>query len=162
MSRARSSMAAFVAFAAGGLFATGLAIGGMTRTSKVRGFLDFAGSWDPSLLFVMGGAVSVYFVLHRVVLRRPRPFFDATFHLPTRKDLDGRLLAGAALFGVGWGLVGYCPGPGLASLASGSVAPVVFVAAMAAGMWLQRRLESAGAREPGPALLTTDSPRRPS
>jgi uncharacterized membrane protein YedE/YeeE len=143
MTRARSSAAAF---AAGALFAAGLAISGMTKPSKVRGFLDFGGAWDPTLLFVMGGAVAVYFILHRLVLKRPAPLFDSKFHLPTRKDLDVRLVLGAAIFGVGWGLGGYCPGPGLASLASGAIGPVVFVAAMVAGMWIQRSVDIAVSR----------------
>jgi uncharacterized membrane protein YedE/YeeE len=141
--KARSLLAAF---AAGALFAAGLATSGMTRPSKVRGFLDFAGTWDPTLLFVMGGAVTVYFVLHRLVLKRPAPRFDSKFHLPTRKDIDGRLVAGAAIFGVGWGLGGYCPGPGLVSVASGAIGAVVFVAAMVAGMWIQRGVDIAVAR----------------
>lgn len=152
------------AFAAGALFAAGLAVGGMTRPSKVRGFLDFGGAWDPTLLFVMGGAVMVYFTAHRLLKKRPAPLFDTKFHLPTRRDIDARLLTGAAIFGVGWGLAGYCPGPGLASLASG-VAPVVFVAAMVAGMWLQRSVDIAASRqrrgETTPDVLTP-SPRRPS
>jgi len=134
------------AFAAGALFAAGLATSGMTKPSKVRGFLDFGGAWDPALLFVMGGAVTVYFVLHRLVLKRPAPRFDSKFHLPTRKDLDGRLLTGAAIFGVGWGLGGYCPGPGLVSLASGALGAVVFIVAMLAGMWSQRGVDIAVAR----------------
>jgi hypothetical protein len=161
MSRVRSKAAAF---GAGALFAAGLAVGGMTRPSKVRGFLDFAGAWDPALLFVMGGAVTVYFVLHRLLLRRPKPLFDTQFHLPTRKDLDARLLGGAAIFGIGWGLVGYCPGPGLASLATG-IAPALFVVAMAIGMWIQRMVEAATATHREHRALripTTDSSRRTS
>jgi uncharacterized membrane protein YedE/YeeE len=162
MRRAHSNAAAF---AAGALFAAGLAVGGMTRPSRVRGFLDFAGAWDPSLLFVMGGAVSVYFVLHRLVLRRSRPAFDTKFHLPTRNDLDARLLAGAAIFGVGWGLVGYCPGPAIASLFSGGASPVVFVVAMAVGMWIQRAVDRALARRRGrhaPVTLPPQPARRSS
>ncbi len=145
---------------AGALFAVGLVVGGMTDPGKVVGFLDFAGRWDPSLMFVMGGAVMVHFVLFRLVLKRPTPVFDAKFHLPTRRDVDLRLVLGAALFGIGWGLGGYCPGPGLVSIASGGVAPVLFVAAMAAGMWLQRSLDKSS--KPGliPQPGTEPSARR--
>jgi uncharacterized protein len=122
------------AFLAGVLFAFGLGVGGMTQPARVIGFLDFAGRWDPSLAFVMSGAVVTYAVLFRLVRRRKRPMLAAAFSIPTRRDVDGRLLAGAALFGVGWGLAGYCPGPGIVSLAAGTAPVVVFVTAMVAGM----------------------------
>lgn len=122
-----------VAALAGALFAAGLAVSGMTDPAKVKGFLDVTGDWDASLAFVMASALAVYAVGHRLVLRRPAPLFDGTFHLPTRKDVDGKLVVGAALFGVGWGLSGVCPGPGLASLTAGP-AGWAFVAAMALGM----------------------------
>jgi uncharacterized membrane protein YedE/YeeE len=162
MTRARASAASF---ATGALFAAGLAVSGMTKPSKVRGFLDFGAAWDPTLLFVMGGAVAFYFVLHRLVLKRGAPLFDSKFHLPTRKDLDARLLLGAAIFGVGWGLGGYCPGPGLASLASGAIGSVVFVAAMVAGMRIQRSVDVAVNRAGRRAEAQTQIPisaRRPS
>jgi len=124
-----------VAVVAGFVFAVGLAIGGMTKPAKVVGFLDFTGRWDASLLFVMAGAVAVHFVLYRLILKRKTPIFDEKFHLPTRRDLDGRLLVGAALFGLGWGLGGFCPGPALTGIASGANA-LVFVAAMLVAMWL--------------------------
>jgi uncharacterized protein len=129
----------FVAFASGLLFALGLGIGGMTKPSKVVGFLDVAGDWDPSLAFVMGGALLVYAIVARVVLARPKPLFDETFHVPTRRDVDGRLVAGAVLFGAGWGLAGYCPGPALVSIASGQAAVVVFVVSMLIGMSIFQR-----------------------
>lgn len=139
---------ALSAFFAGALFAVGLILGGMTQPSKVIGFLDFTGSWDPSLAFVMGGAVLVYAVLSRVLLRRPAPLFERKFHLPSRRDIDGRLIIGAAIFGIGWGLGGYCPGPGLASLTAGRL-PVIFVAAMILGMfaerWIDKRVRTKGA-----------------
>lgn len=123
---------------AGALFGAGLVVSGMTKPAKVIGFLDFGGRWDASLVFVMAGAVLVYMLLFRVILRRRRaPFFDVKFHLPTRKDVDLRLLAGSALFGVGWGLGGYCPGPALVSLGGGIFPALVFVVAMVAGMWLE-------------------------
>ncbi|NUP10015.1 MAG: YeeE/YedE family protein [Polyangiaceae bacterium] len=154
-----------LAFAAGALFATGLAVGGMTNPSKVRSFLDFAGVWDPTLLFVMGGAVTVYFTLHRFVLKRGAPLFDTRFHLPTRRDIDARLIADAAIFGVGWGLGGYCPGPGIASSMTGAVGPVVFVVAMIVGMWIQRRIEFSVAHSAGEASanqVVIECARRPS
>jgi len=131
------------AFGAGALFAVGLALSGMTRPSKVVGFLDLAGDWDASLAFVMAGAIAVHLVAYRVVLRRPAPLFDVRFHLPTRKDIDLRLVLGAALFGVGWGLGGYCPGPGLVSAAAGSLGAVVFVVGMTAGMLIEQAVARA-------------------
>jgi len=131
------------AFGAGALFAVGLALSGMTRPSKVVGFLDLAGDWDASLAFVMMGAIAVHFVAYRVVLRRPAPLFDVRFHLPTRKDIDLRLVLGAALFGVGWGLGGYCPGPGLVSAAAGSLGALVFVVGMTAGMLIEQAVARA-------------------
>lgn len=122
------------AFGSGALFALGLGIGGMTQPAKVLAFLDVAGRWDPSLAFVMAGAVGVYAAAFRLVLRRPRPVLSAAFAIPTRRDLDTRLLVGAALFGIGWGLAGYCPGPGIVSLVTGRADVVVFVTAMLAGM----------------------------
>lgn len=132
-------MRGVVAFASGLLFALGLGIGGMTKPEKVIGFLDVAGDWDPSLAFVMGGAVVVYWIVARLALARPRPLFDERFHVPTRRDVDRRLLVGAAIFGVGWGLAGYCPGPALVSLASGRASVAVFVTAMLLGTWLFQR-----------------------
>jgi uncharacterized membrane protein YedE/YeeE len=123
-----------VTFGAGILFAVGLVISGMTQPSKVVGFLDFFGRWDPSLAFVMGGAVIINAILYRFIIKRSRPFYDPEFHLPTRKDLDWRLIVGGGMFGVGWGLAGYCPGPGITSVVSLQTPVVVFVAAMAVGM----------------------------
>ncbi|MBX3185830.1 MAG: YeeE/YedE family protein [Labilithrix sp.] len=123
-----------VAFVSGALFAVGLAISGMTKPSKVAGFLDLAGAWDASLAFVMVGAIAVHFVAYRLVIRRAAPLFGARFELPAQTRIDGRLLAGAAIFGVGWGLGGFCPGPALVTAGSGSVAALVFVAGMTAAM----------------------------
>jgi hypothetical protein len=119
------------------LFGIGLAVAGMTRPEKVAGFLDFTGAWDPSLGLVMAGAVAVHFVLHRLVRRRPSPIFDTRFHLPTRKDIDPKLVLGAALFGLGWGLGGFCPGPALVSASAGATSGLLFVGAMLGGMLLQ-------------------------
>lgn len=122
------------ALLAGFVFAIGLAVGGMTDPLKVISFLDFTGDWDPSLAFVMGGAILVYAPVFRLVRGREAPRFDTRFHLPTRRDIDRRLLVGSALFGVGWGLGGFCPGPALVSTMSFSTDALVFVASMVAGM----------------------------
>ncbi len=126
------------AFGTGALFAVGLAISGMTKPSKVAGFLDLAGAWDASLAFVMMGAIAVHFVAYRLVMRRPSPVFDVKFHLPSRKDIDLRLVLGAGLFGVGWGLGGFCPGPALVTAGSGSLSALVFVVGMTVGMLVEQ------------------------
>jgi len=126
-----------LAGAAGVLFGIGLALSGMSQPAKVLGFLDVAGAWDPSLMFVMGGALAIHVLLSRVILRRDRPLFDDEFHLPAKTAIDGRLVGGAALFGLGWGLGGFCPGPALTSAASGALPAIVFVGAMTAGMLVQ-------------------------
>jgi len=135
-----------VAFGTGALFAAGLAISGMTKPSKVVGFLDISGAWDASLAFVMLGAIVVHFIAYRVVMRRPAPLFDFKFHVPTRKDIDLRLMLGAALFGVGWALGGFCPGPGLVALGGGSLNAVVFVVGMTIGMLVEQVAARALAR----------------
>jgi len=123
------------AFIVGLLFAVGLVLGGMTQPAKVIGFLDVTGNWDPSLAMVMAGAIAVYSVGYRWIRGRcDRPLLEARFQVPTRRDLDPRLIAGAMVFGAGWGLAGYCPGPGLVSLGGGSGQAALFVGAMALGM----------------------------
>ena len=119
---------------AGTLFGLGLAISGMVDPAKVIGFLDVAGDWDPTLAFVMGGALLVTIPAFRLILKRPRPVLADKFELPTNKDVDARLLGGSALFGIGWGLAGFCPGPAVTALASGLTPVFVFVAAMVVGM----------------------------
>ncbi len=138
-------MSTAIAFVAGMLFAVGLGLGGMTQPAKVLAFLDVAGRWDPSLAFVLVGAIAVHAPLARAVFRRGAPFLAPDFKVPTRRDLDAPLLAGAAIFGIGWGLAGYCPGPALVSLVAGSDV-VVFVAAMIAGMTVARRYSSSSGR----------------
>lgn len=123
-----------VAALSGALFGIGLGLSGMTLPSKVKGFLDFTGQWDPSLMLVMAGAILVHAPLVWVVLRRKAPLWGDKFGIPTRKDIDFRLVAGAAIFGIGWGLGGYCPGPGLVSMVTGSPSVIAFVVAMAIGM----------------------------
>lgn len=133
-----------IAFAAGLLFALGLVLSGMTQPAKVIGFLNigamldggFPGQWDPSLAFVMGGALLVTFVAFAVTPKEGKlPWFADKFELPTRKDIDLKLIGGAALFGVGWALAGYCPGPAFASLLTGGADIVMFLAALLIGMW---------------------------
>jgi len=121
-------------FVSGVVFALGLGISGMTRPVKVIGFLDFFGAWDASLAFVIVGAIAVYFVAYRFSRTMPSPLLAPDFSLPKRSDLDSKLVLGAAIFGVGWGLSGFCPGPALTSLASGAPAVMIFVAAMVLGM----------------------------
>jgi uncharacterized membrane protein YedE/YeeE len=127
---------ALTSFISGIVFALGLGISGMTQPIKVIGFLDFFGNWDASLAFVMLGAIGVYFVAYRLSRTMRSPILAASFSIPTKRDLDTRLLTGAALFGAGWGLSGFCPGPATTALASGAAPVVVFVASMAAGIYL--------------------------
>lgn len=131
-----------VAFVSGVIFSIGLGVSGMVKPAKVIGFLDFFGDWDPSLAFVMGGGVCVNLLVHFLIVRRRKaPVFDVKFHTPTTTKIDGRLLGGAALFGVGWGLAGFCPGPALTSIVTGAVPVLVFVVAMMVGMLLFRVVE---------------------
>ena len=133
-------MRAWIAFAAGLLFGLGLSLGGMTQPAVVLGFLDIFGAWDPRLVFVMVGAVLTTAIGYRLVLRRSRPLLAERFQWPTSRRIDARLIGGAALFGIGWGIAGYCPGPALASLGAGVPALLVLVACMIAGWWLAARL----------------------
>ena len=130
------------------LFGIGLVVSGMSDPAKVLNFLDLAGTWDPSLAFVMGGAVIVAFVGYRLVLRRAAPISGDTFHLPTREDIDGRILAGPAIFGIGWGLGGFCPGPALTALGLAAPGTLAFVPAMLAGMWIARVVADSGSAAP--------------
>jgi len=134
-------MRVLASFTSGILFGLGLAVSGLINPAKVLAFLDIAGNWDPSLAFTMAAAVLVTFIGYRLVLRRQRPLLGGMFHLPTATDIDGRLIGGAALFGIGWGLVGFCPGPALAALSTGSAHVLLFVIAMFAGMALARWLD---------------------
>lgn len=120
------------------LFGLGLVVSGMANPAKVLNFLDLFGTWDPSLAFVMGGAVFVAFFGYRLALRRGSPVVGETFHLPNRSDIDRRLIVGPALFGFGWGLGGFCPGPALTALTFGEIGTLVFVPAMIVGMWVAR------------------------
>jgi uncharacterized membrane protein YedE/YeeE len=134
-----------VALIAGVIFGAGLAVSHMTNPAKVLAFLDVAGAWDPTLAFVMGGALAVTAAGYRLVLRREHPVLDVSFHVPTRRDVDARLIGGAAVFGLGWGLAGFCPGPALAALASGNSFAFVFAAALVAGTLVARLAPSRAA-----------------
>ncbi|MBP1882195.1 YeeE/YedE family protein [Sinorhizobium mexicanum] len=139
----------------GVIFGFGLSLSGMLDPARVRGFLDVARDWNPSLAFVLGGAVAVAAIGVVVARRMRRPLFDERFHAPTARVIDRRLITGSAIFGIGWGMVGLCPGPALASLSLGLPATLLFVAAMFAGMavhdrpgvaraWLQKSPRDAG------------------
>ena len=124
--------------AAGIVFGIGLWISGMANPKKVIGFLDITGDWDASLMLVMGGAVAVTVVAFRLVLKMPSPFLKDKFILPQKKDIDLPLVAGSAIFGIGWGIAGYCPGPAITALTTLSNEAIVFVIAMIAGGLLHR------------------------
>lgn len=131
-------------FILGMVFALGLGISGMTLPQKVIGFLDVAGdAWDPSLALVMISSAGTFLILHRWVLQQSRPLFDSKFHLPKVTDIDAPLLIGSALFGIGWGTVGFCPGPALAALVSGQSQVWIFFIAMIAGMYAEGTLNAA-------------------
>ena len=134
-------MQIIVAFVVGSLFGIGLIVSGMADPSKVLGFLDLAGEWDPSLAFVMAGAVLVGTIAFALAAKRSRTLLGDVMRLPTATAIDRRLVLGGALFGVGWGLAGYCPGPALASLALGGTKPLVFVLSLLAGMAIFELLE---------------------
>ena len=134
------------AAAIGLVFGTGSVIAGMANPAKVLNFFDVFGTWDPSLLLVMGSALAVTFIGYRFVLRRPAPVFDRRFHLPTKRDLDVPLIAGSALFGIGWGIAGFCPGGAIPALGSGEPSPLIFVAAMIGGIFSANALKAVLAR----------------
>jgi uncharacterized protein len=146
-------MAVLLQFIVGLIFGLGLVLSGMSNPAKVLNFLDLggiaSGTWDPSLAFVMAGAVAVTFAGYRWVLGRSQPFFGERFHLPIERELDLRIVAGPAVFGVGWGLVGFCPGPALTALGFGTRSALIFVVAMFVGMWLARWL----ARQPAASRI---------
>lgn len=131
-------MSFLVNLALGLLFGIGLVVSSMSDPAKVLNFLDLFGSWDPSLAFVMGGAVVTAFLGYRVVLRRPKPIAAPRFHLPARADIDSKVLIGPAIFGIGWGLGGFCPGSALTAATLGAAGAYVFLPMMFIGMWLAR------------------------
>lgn len=128
-----------VALLAGTIFGFGLSLSGMLDPARIQGFLDIFGAWDPSLMFVLGGAVTVAFIGVRLTQRMTQPAFDTTFHLANTTAIDRRLILGSAIFGIGWGLGGFCPGPAVASLSLGLWQTWLFVMAMVAGMTIHDR-----------------------
>lgn len=135
-----SSKTGFIAFISGILFSIGLGVSGMTEPAKIISFLDIFGNWDPSLLFVMVGAIALHGILYRFISKKPTPLFDSKFYLTKNKSIDRRLLLGAAIFGVGWGVTGLCPGPGLVSISTGAPYAISFVLALIIGMVLGRKI----------------------
>lgn len=130
-----------IPLASGTIFGAGLSIGGMTDPARVRGFLDLFGNWDPTLAFVMGGAVLVMAAAWVMQRRMLRPFFAEGFSLPDRSDITPRLVGGSAMFGIGWGIAGLCPGPGFAALAIDPASAAIFIVAMLGGMLVVRFME---------------------
>lgn len=128
------------------VFGVGIALSGMANPAKVLNFFDIAGTWDPSLAFVMGGALIVTFVGYKLVLGRTTPVLDDSFHLPTNNALDARLLGGSAVFGIGWGIAGFCPGGALPALGTGRWEVFAFTAAVIVGIFAAKALQSLGAR----------------
>lgn len=128
-------MRSLFAALSGLIFGLGLVISGMANPAKVQNFLDIFGTWDPSLAFVMGGAIAVTAPGYLLALRRSAPYLSTNFQIPTARDLDPKLLSGAAIFGIGWGLGGYCPGPAITSLSLFHPGTITFVIAMVVGMW---------------------------
>jgi uncharacterized protein len=135
-------MALITSLLAGLVFGIGLILSGMTNPAKIIGFLDFTGKWDPSLMFVMLGAILISFFAFRIAAKKTSTVMGQSISIPTKKEIDTRLIAGSAIFGIGWGLAGYCPGPGLASIATGGLQPILFVIAMLLGMTLYEALQN--------------------
>lgn len=131
----------FASLIVGLIFGIGLAISGMTQPGKVIGFLDLFGNWDPSLIFVMGGSVVVHFITYRFIRNRNSPLLSPDWHVPTKTEITPALIIGSLLFGVGWGLGGFCPGPGITSLASLGHRPLIFVTSLFVGMFLFKLLD---------------------
>lgn len=138
----RQLLQPIAALVSGTVFGFGLALSGMLNPARVQGFLDIFGVWDPSLAFVLGGAVMVAFIGVRTMYRLDKPAFDETFQVPTKKRIDAPLVFGSALFGLGWGIGGFCPGPAVASLSVGLTESFLFVAAMLVGMTIHDRIWS--------------------
>lgn len=143
-----------LALVAGVLFGLGLGISQMIDRDRVLGFLDITGDWDPTLAFVLGGAVLVTLISFRFVLKRSHPIFSKQFYLPTRQDIDRTLLIGSGLFGIGWGIAGYCPGPAITATVLGIANPFIFLAAMILGSWTY---QAVAPRLNGPAASSPQS-----
>jgi hypothetical protein len=134
-------MKIFISFLVGMLFSLGLGFSGMTQVHVVRGFLDLFGEWNGALMGVMIGAIGVHSILYYFIRKRKSPLLDTHFHVPTKKDIDKKLLLGAALFGLGWGWTGICPGPGIVSLLGGELSIFIFIASMLSGMAIFKFVE---------------------
>lgn len=132
---------AIVALVVGFLFAIGLGVAGMTQPQKIVGFLDLFGNWDPTLMFVMMGAIGVHIITYRVITNRKTPLLSLQWHIPNKKEITPALIGGSALFGVGWALGGYCPGPAMTSIAAFEYRPFLFVVSMFVGMFLFNLLD---------------------
>lgn len=141
-------MRLIICYFIGLIFGIGISVSGMANPAKVVNFFDITGTWDPSLAFVMGGALVVTFIGYHFVLKRPGPLMSDAFAIPTRRDLDLPLLGGSAIFGIGWGIAGFCPGGALPALGTGRVEVVIFVAALAGGIYAAKALQNAGPRTP--------------
>lgn len=141
-------MSRAIEFLVGLLFGWALLLSGMTDPGKVQGFLDLSGAWDPSLVFVMAGAIGVGVFAFALAKRRTSTFLGGAIHLPTSRDIDRPLVVGALLFGAGWGLAGFCPGPAIVAMAAGQAKAAVFVVAMLAGMLVHKLMDRAGAAAP--------------
>lgn len=144
-------MRLILTYLTGLIFGVGISISGMANPAKVLNFFDVAGTWDPSLAFVMGGALIVALIGYRLVFRRPAPIFDTNFHVPTSRTIDRKLVLGSATFGVGWGIAGFCPGGALPALGTGESEVFIFFAAMSAGILLAKFWQARLAR---PAAAT--------
>lgn len=129
-----------ITYLIGLVFGIGISVSGMANPAKVLNFFDVAGTWDPSLILVMAAALVTAFVGYRIVLRRPKPLIDPIFHLPNNPRIDARLIGGSALFGVGWGIAGFCPGGALPALGTGRIEVLAFVAALIAGIFIAKGL----------------------
>jgi hypothetical protein len=138
-------MQPLIAFIAGLLFSAGLAVSQMIQPAKVIAFLDVTGDWDPSLAFVMVGAIGVHLIAQRLIRRRQRPLLGAAFHTPVRRDINGRLIGGSLLFGLGWGIAGFCPGPALTAVGGGLTEALLFVPGMLGGMLIFRIVQTSRA-----------------
>ncbi|RAI03960.1 permease [Acuticoccus sediminis] len=153
-------MRLIIALAIGAVFGLGISVSGMGNPAKVLNFFDIAGTWDPSLAFVMGGALTVTFIGYRLVLGRPRPVCADSFQLPTKTQVDRRLVAGSAVFGVGWGIAGFCPGGSLPMLGTGLTDVFIFVAALCAGLAAARLLDGVAKQSGGRDALSGGSVRK--
>jgi uncharacterized membrane protein YedE/YeeE len=135
-------MRLIITYLIGLIFGTGIAISGMANPAKVLNFFDIAGSWDPSLIFVMGGALITTFIGYRIVFGRSAPIFEGKFSLPTNRQIDARLIGGSAVFGIGWGIAGFCPGGALPALGTGRWEVFAFTAALIVGIFLAKAIQS--------------------